>query len=129
VLGGVICNRCAYRTVDRESKDVVAAVVARDIERAVGGRHAGHVDVMEQHVVAPGHDASVVGEEPFIVIDFSSTGNSLSGHVGRCPCGVAFRVANDDQLGHLIEEIQQHASGSHDHEMTREQILEELTSA
>ena len=48
------------------------------------------------------------------------------GRVGRCPCGAEFRVATDDQLDHLVAAMQEHAKGSHDFEMTREQVLAEL---
>jgi Cupin domain len=81
----------------------------------------------DAHVVSPGHDAWVVGDEPCIVLDFAATGNALAGHVGRCPCGVEFRVASDDQLDYLIAAIQQHASGSHEHQATREQVLAALS--
>ena len=36
----------------------------------------------DAHVVAPGHDAWVVGDEPCIALDFAATGNALAGHVG-----------------------------------------------
>jgi hypothetical protein len=83
----------------------------------------------DAHVVAPGHDAWVVGDEPCVIIDFAATTGALAGHVGRCPCGVEFRVASDDQLNHLIAAIRQHASGSHDHQLTDEQILAEVSAA
>lgn len=83
----------------------------------------------DAHVVAPGHDAWVVGDEPVVAIDFTATGSSLAGHVGRCPCGVEFRVAADDQLDHLVAAIREHASGSHGHDLTRDQILAEVSAA
>jgi mannose-6-phosphate isomerase-like protein (cupin superfamily) len=83
----------------------------------------------DAHVVAAGHDAWVVGDEPCVTIDVTATAGSLAGHVGRCPCGVEFRIASDDQLDHLIAAIQQHASGSHGHELTHEQILAEVSAA
>ena len=75
---------------------------------------------------APGHDAWVVGDEPCVTIDFIPAGDTVSGRVARCPCGVEFRVAADDQLDHLVAAIQEHAKGSHGHEVTREQVLAEL---
>ena len=81
----------------------------------------------DAHVVSAGHDAWVVGDEPCIVLDFAATGNTLAGHAGRCPCGVEFRVASDDQLDHLVAAIQQHASGSHGRQATREQVLASLS--
>lgn len=83
----------------------------------------------DAHVIAPGHDAWVVGDEPCVAIDVSITGSALTGHVGRCPCGVEFRVAADDQLDHLVAAIQQHASGSHGHALSREQVLAEVSAA
>jgi hypothetical protein len=44
-----------------------------------------------------------------------------------CPCGVEFRVATDDHLDHLVAAIQEHASGSHGQEVSREHVLSELT--
>ncbi len=80
----------------------------------------------DAHLVGPGHDAWVVGDEPCITIDFIPVGEPASGRVGRCPCGVEFRVATDDQLDHLVAAIQQHAKGMHDHELRRENVLAEL---
>ena len=61
-----------------------------------------------------------------MTIDFMPTGDTAGGRVGRCPCGVEFRVATDDQLDHLVTAIREHAKGSHDYELTREQVLAEL---
>jgi hypothetical protein len=80
----------------------------------------------DAHLVGPGHDAWVVGDEPCVTIDFIPTSNTVSGRVARCPCGVEFRVATDDQLDHLVAAIQEHAKGSHGHEVTREHVLADL---
>lgn len=80
----------------------------------------------DAHLVGPGHDAWVVGDEPCVTIDFIPTGDTVSGRVLRCPCGVEFRAATDDQLDHLVAAIREHAKGSHDHQMTRGQVLAEL---
>ena len=81
----------------------------------------------DAHLVGPGHDAWVVGDEPCVTIDFIPAGDTAGGgRVGRCPCGVEFRAATDDQLDHLVAAIQEHAKGSHDHEVTREHVLAEL---
>ena len=80
----------------------------------------------DAHLVGPGHDAWVVGDEPCVTIDFIPADDTAGGRVGRCPCGVEFRVATDDQLDHLVAALQQHAKGSHGHELTREQVLAEL---
>jgi hypothetical protein len=80
----------------------------------------------DAHLVGPGHDAWVVGDEPCVTIDFIPVGDTAGGRVGRCPCGVEFRVATDDQLDHLVAAIREHAKGTHDHELTREQVLAEL---
>lgn len=83
----------------------------------------------DAHVVAPGHDAWVVGDQPVVAIDVAVTSTAVAGHVGRCPCGVEFRVAGDDQLEHLVAAIGEHAGGSHGHQLTREQILAEVSAA
>jgi hypothetical protein len=82
----------------------------------------------DAHVVLPGHDAWVVGDEQCVIIDIahSTAAGAEEGRVVRCPCGVEFRVATDDQLDHLVAAIQEHAKGSHEHEVTREQVLAEL---
>jgi uncharacterized protein (TIGR02246 family) len=83
----------------------------------------------DAHLVGPGHDAWVVGDEPCVTIDFIPTGDTVGGRVVRCPCGVEFRVATDDQLGHLVAAVQEHAKGSHHHELTREQVLADVGAA
>jgi hypothetical protein len=83
----------------------------------------------DAHVVSAGHDAWVVGDEPCVAIDVTPTRSALAGHVGRCPCGVEFRVAADHQLDHLVDAIREHASGSHGHELSREQVLAEVSTA
>jgi mannose-6-phosphate isomerase-like protein (cupin superfamily) len=83
----------------------------------------------DAHVVAPGHDAWVVGDEPVVALDIAMTGGPVHGHVGRCPCGVEFRVATSDQLDHLVAAIREHANASHGYEMTDDQILAEVHGA
>ena len=82
----------------------------------------------DAYLVPPGHDAWVVGDEPTLGVDFAATGIALAGHVVRCPCGVEFRAAGDDQLDHLVAAVRQHASASHGHEITAEHVLAELTA-
>jgi hypothetical protein len=68
----------------------------------------------------------VEGDEPCVALDLAFTGRALAGHVGRCPCGVEFRVANDDQLDQLVAAIREHAHSSHGHELTCQQVLAEV---
>jgi hypothetical protein len=82
----------------------------------------------DAHVVSPGHDAWVVGDEPCVLIDVTPAAPGSGGKAASCPCGVEFR-APEASLEHLIAAIQQHASGSHGHEVTREHILGDLTPA
>jgi hypothetical protein len=88
----------------------------------------------DAHVVGPGHDAWVVGDEPCVLIDIAPAQPVASGSAGTatrgasCPCGVEFR-APETSLEHLVAAIQQHASGSHGHDVSREHILGELTPA
>lgn len=89
----------------------------------------------DAHYVSPGHDAWVVGGEPCVVIDFTpltpfTPGSAPEGSRATChPCGVEFRIGRGDQVDHLIAAVQQHASGSHGHEVSREHILSELLPA
>ena len=80
----------------------------------------------DAHVVSAGHDAWVEGDEPCVALDLAFTGRALAGHVGRCPCGVEFRVASDDQFGQLVAAIREHARSSHGHELTTQQVLAEV---
>jgi hypothetical protein len=85
----------------------------------------------DAHYISPGHDAWVVGEEPLVMVDFtgpaqmSGAGAQLTCH----PCGVRFRVDRSDQVDHLIAAVRAHASGSHGHDLTRDQLLSELQPA
>jgi hypothetical protein len=82
----------------------------------------------DAHVVSAGHDAWVEGDEPCVALHVAFTGRAVAGHVGRCPCGVEFRVASDDQFGLLVAAIREHARGSHGHELTTQQVLAEVTA-
>src|SRR5690242_10977330 len=42
----------------------------------------------DAHVVSPGHDAWVVGEDPYVAVGFAATGSMAVGRACRCPCGV-----------------------------------------
>jgi hypothetical protein len=88
----------------------------------------------DAHVVGPGHDAWVVGDEPCVLIDVAPAQRSASSEgsgamVVRChePCGIQFRAERRDQLDHLIAAVQQHASGSHGHDLSREHISSEIS--
>lgn len=80
----------------------------------------------DAYVVPAGHDAWVAGNEPCIALDLAFTGRALAGHAGRCPCGVEFRVASDDQFSQLVAAIREHARSSHGHELTTQQVLAEV---
>jgi len=71
----------------------------------------------------------VVGDEPCLIIDFAATGSALGGRAVRCPCGVEFRIAADDQLDHLVTAVRQHADSTHGHELTREEVLADATAS
>jgi hypothetical protein len=138
-LAGLTVGRAYFRPGWRWSADVKPLVGTDSCQMAhsgyvVSGRlHVQMTDGRElelgpgdAHLVGPGHDAWVVGDEPCVTIDFIPAGDAAGSRVGRCPCGVEFRVAADDQLDHLVAAIQQHAKGSHDHTVTREHVLTEL---
>ena len=141
-LPGATLARAVFQPGWRWSADVGPTVGTRSCQVAhtgyiISGRFHVRMDDGREydlgpgdaHVVAPGHDAWVVGEEPCVIVDFAPTGAALAGHIGRCPCGVEFRVAGDNQLDHMVAAIREHASGSHGHELTREQILAEVSAA
>jgi hypothetical protein len=138
---GMTLARAEFRPGWRWSTDVKPMVGTASCQAAhagviLSGRFRVRMDDGEErefgpgdvHVVSPGHDAWVVGDEPVVALDFASTGSALSGRVGRCPCGVEFRISGDDQLDHLVAAIQQHALGSHGHELSREHVLAEVTA-
>ncbi len=90
----------------------------------------------DAHVVSPGHDAWVVGTEPCVIIDVApapqqqpGTAGSDGARMALCPCGIEFRAARADQVDELVAAVQQHASGSHGHDVSREHILAELVPA
>lgn len=82
----------------------------------------------DAHVVGPGHDAWVVGDDPCVTIDVAPTSASAAGQVVRCPCGVEFRTAGHEQIEHLVAAVREHANASHGHEFTREQVLAEVSA-
>jgi uncharacterized protein (TIGR02246 family) len=138
-LAGLTVGRAYFRPGWRWSADVKPLVGTDSCQMAhsgyvVSGRlHVQMTDGRElelgpgdAHLVGPGHDAWVVGDEPCVTIDFIPVDDTMGGRVGRCPCGVEFRVATDDQLDHLVAAIQEHAKWSHDHTVTREHVLAEL---
>ena len=63
------------------------------------------------------------------MVDFGAAPAGFGGRVAECPCGVEFRVGRDDQLDHLVAAVQQHTSGSHGYDVSREHVLAELTSS
>ena len=88
--------------------------------------HAGPGDAL---VAGPGHDAWVVGDEPCVIIDTALAATSGAQMVACHPCGVEFRIQRANQVDELVAAVQQHASGSHGHDVAREHILSELVPA
>ncbi len=140
-LGGVTFSRAVLRPGWRWSEDIqpmVGTDSCQVVHVAVvisGGFHVQMADGEElelgpgdAHVVGPGHDAWVLGDEPCVVLDFAGSPTG-SGRKGSCPCGVSFRVENEDDVDHLVAALQEHARGSHDHEFTSEQVLAQLEPA
>jgi hypothetical protein len=139
-LPGVTIGRAEFNPGWRWSTDVAPAAGTASCQGlhlayVVSGRLHVRMDSGEEmecgagdaHVVGPGHDAWVVGEEPCITIDFIPA--PTGARVAQCPCGVEFRVASEAGLDHLVAAVQEHAGASHGHEVTREQILEEVMTA
>jgi predicted small metal-binding protein len=84
-------------------------------------------------VISPGHDAWVVGDEACVLIDIVPAGSATVGgtqaRMATChPCGIEFRAERADQIDELVAAIQQHASGSHGHDVSRDHILAELVT-
>ena len=90
----------------------------------------------DAHRVGPGHDGWVVGDEPCVVIDvlgaeaYATNGAAAESvrSVTCPPCGVTFSVAPSVSVDHLVAAVQEHARVSHGAELTREQILEDVTT-
>jgi hypothetical protein len=149
-LGDVTFARADFMPGWRWSKDMKPLVGTDSCQVphrgvVVSGRFFVKMDSGEErelvagdaHVVDPGHDAWVVGDEPCVIFDFSPASGEISAageqssgsaHVADCPCGVSFRVDNDAGLDHLVAAVQEHALGSHDQRVSREHILEEVKS-
>ena len=85
----------------------------------------------DAHYVSPGHDAWVVGEEPLRRHRLHRAGAAgrrrVPGGMPRLRRRVP--VGQGGQLDHLIAAVQQHASGSHGHDLSRDHILSELQPA
>lgn len=140
-LAGVTFARAVFRPGWRWSEDVKPVVGTDDCQAthlaivASGRLHVQMADGVgrdlgpgDAHVVGPGHDAWVVGDEPCVMYDFAGTLDA-GARVAACPCGVSFRIESDDALDHLVAAVQEHARSSHDHDVTREHILSELAPA
>jgi hypothetical protein len=143
-LGDAVLARAVFRPGWRWSTDVApssgtSSCVATHLAYVVSGRlHVRMDDGREidlrpgdAHLVGPGHDAWVVGDEPCVTIDVEAgrAGPPSGASAGRsvaCPCGVVFRIEEDDQLDHLVAAVQQHAMGSHGQDVAREHIIDEL---
>jgi hypothetical protein len=143
-VGGSTIGRAVFRPGWRWSTDVKPLVGTSSCELAhtavvISGRMRVRMNdgteaefgPGDAHYVSPGHDAWVVGEEPLVVIDFTAPAQLAgAGSQVACPgCGVEFRVGRSEQVDHLIAAVQQHASASHGHDLTREHILSELQPA
>jgi predicted small metal-binding protein len=68
------------------------------------------------------------------VIDVAPAGSVPAGatqaRLATChPRGIEFRAQRADQIDELVAAVQQHASGSHGHDVPREHILAELVPA
>ncbi len=141
-VAGVTIARAEFRPGWRWSTDVKPSTGTESCQAAhtglvLSGRFAVRMDdgteaefgPGDAHVVSPGHDAWVIGDEPCVLIDVAGPQVELTGsRVGRCPCGVEFR-APAGAVDHLIDAIQQHASNSHGHQASRDHIRSELTPA
>ncbi len=140
-LGGVTFSRATFRPGWRWSSDVAphagtdtcqathaSVVISGRLRVRTEDGTESELGPGDAHLVGPGHDAWVVGDEPCVTVDFAGT--VVDGvHAAACPCGVAFRIRGDASLDHLVAAVQQHALGSHGHEVTRDHVLAEITPA
>jgi len=137
-LAGATVSRAVFRPGWRWSLDIKPSAGTRSCQAShsayvVSGRLHVRMDDGEEadlgpgdaHTVSTGHDAWVVGDEPCVVIEIATTGAAGDPRFARCPCGVTFS-AEPGALDHLVSAVQQHASGSHGHDVTREHVLDEL---
>jgi len=137
-LGGVMFTRAIFQPGWSWSEDVkplvgtdscqathMAVVVAGRMHVKMGDGSERDLGPGDAHLVGPGHDAWVVGNEACVTYDFAGSPDSRD-RVAKCPCGVSFRVESDEGLDHLVAAVQEHAQHSHDHTVTREHILNEL---
>jgi hypothetical protein len=137
-LGGAAIGRGVYGPGWRWSADIkpeagTGSCQATHTGYVVSGRFRIRMDdgteaelgPGDAHFIGPGHDAWVAGDEPCVIIDVAPA----PAMVVRChePCGIEFRAQTPDQLDHLIAAVQQHASGSHGHNLSREHIISEIT--
>jgi hypothetical protein len=140
-VAGATIARAEFRPGWRWSTDVKPSMGTRSCQTAhtglvLSGRLGIRMDdgteaefgPGDAHVISPGHDAWVIGTEPCVLIDVDipQTETDTCMQEARCPCGVEFR-APAGAVDHLIDAIQQHASGSHGHQASREHIRSELT--
>jgi predicted small metal-binding protein len=80
-------------------------------------------------VVSPGHDAWVTGDEACVLVDMAPAVGGTQARMVTChPCGIEFRAERTDQIDELVAAVQQHASGSHGHDVPRDHILAELVA-
>ena len=146
-IAGTAIARAVFRPGWRWSADIgpsagTGSCQAQHTGYLVSGRFAVRMDdgrtlelgPGDAHVVGPGHDAWVVGDEPCVIIDITpapaATGRGTGARRVQChPCGIEFLAQRPDQVDELVAAVQQHASGSHGHDVAREHILAELVPA
>ncbi|MGP0031193.1 MAG: cupin domain-containing protein [Acidimicrobiales bacterium] len=139
-VGGVTFARAVFRPGWRWSEDVkpivgtdscqathVAVVLSGRLHVLMDDGEERELGPGDAHVVGPGHDAWVVGDDPCVIVDVAGSPQAEA-RIAACPCGVSFRIENEGDLDHLVAAVQEHARGSHDHDVTREHIVAELTS-
>jgi hypothetical protein len=145
-LAGTTIVRATYGPGWRWSADVKPSAGTDSCQVAhnsyvISGRFAVRMDDGTQAefgpgdalVVSPGHDAWVTGDEACILIDMAPAepapaGGTQARMVTCHPCGIEFRAERTDQIDELVAAVQQHASGSHGHDVSRDHILAELVA-
>lgn len=131
-------RRSARRGVigrDRERPDRYTMVVEfPSYEEAMANSALPETSAFAEKLGALCSSAPVFADLDLVRLDelepAATTGSPPTARATRCPgCGVEFRVESEEGIEHLVAAVQQHAAGSHGHEVTREELLAELTSA
>lgn len=134
-LGAVTMSRTVFQPGWRWSTHVgpvVGRATCPGLHQAVvvGGQihvltDAGEERVLgagDAHVVGPGHDAWVEGDEPCVTIDFEM---ASEGSV-ECVCGVVFTARTTEAIEHVVSAVREHARSAHGHDLSEAEVRAQI---